>query len=86
MRVEIVPPEERKPALPHMEAHKFDPNTGEDELAEQMPRCPHAAADRASQESGGWGKVGRNESLPPGSGKKYKHCHGPRCVSGARRR
>ena len=31
MRVEIVPPEEQQPALPAMEAHKFDPNTGEDE-------------------------------------------------------
>jgi preprotein translocase subunit SecA len=23
-----------------------------------------------------WGKVGRNESCPCGSGKKFKHCHG----------
>ena len=23
-----------------------------------------------------WGKVGRNEMCPCGSGKKYKHCHG----------
>jgi preprotein translocase subunit SecA len=23
-----------------------------------------------------WGKVGRNELCPCGSGKKYKHCHG----------
>ena len=23
-----------------------------------------------------WGKVGRNEPCPCGSGKKYKHCHG----------
>ena len=23
-----------------------------------------------------WGKVGRNENCPCGSGKKYKHCHG----------
>ncbi|MFV1981293.1 MAG: UPF0149 family protein, partial [Rhodothermia bacterium] len=29
--------------------------------------------DRAS---GGWGKVGRNEPCPCGSGKKYKYCHG----------
>src|SRR6186713_2837236 len=33
MRVEIVPPEEQQPVLPAMEAHKFDPNTGEDEMA-----------------------------------------------------
>ncbi len=24
----------------------------------------------------GWGKVGRNEACPCGSGRKYKHCHG----------
>ena len=23
-----------------------------------------------------WGRVGRNEPCPCGSGKKYKHCHG----------
>src|SRR6201996_5411201 len=33
MRVEIVPPEEQQPVLPAMEAHKFDPNTGEDTFA-----------------------------------------------------
>ncbi|TKW76443.1 MAG: preprotein translocase subunit SecA, partial [Bradyrhizobium icense] len=33
MRVEIVPPEQPPEPLPAMEAHKFDPNTGEDEMA-----------------------------------------------------
>ena len=33
MRVEIVPPEEQQPALPVMEAHKLNPDTGEDEMA-----------------------------------------------------
>ncbi len=33
MRVEIVPPEQRSPMLPEMEAHKLNPNTGEDEMA-----------------------------------------------------
>src|ERR1700751_751697 len=33
MRVEIMPPEEQAPPLPVMEAHEFDPNTGEDEMA-----------------------------------------------------
>ncbi len=23
-----------------------------------------------------WGKIGRNEACPCGSGKKFKHCHG----------
>ena len=32
--------------------------------------------DRNPQDPSTWGKVGRNEACPCGSGKKYKHCHG----------
>src|ERR1700742_661146 len=78
MRGEIVPPEEQQPVLPHMEAHKFDPNTGEDEMAfanaSLVPTTP--AANRDPKNPATWGKVGRNEDCPCGSGKKYKHCHG----------
>src|SRR5215212_9870975 len=77
MRVEIVPPEDQQPVLPVMEAHKFDPNTGEDELAfANASLVPAAAADRDPRNPASWGKVGRNEDCPCGSGKKYKHCHG----------
>ena len=31
---------------------------------------------RNPQDPQSWGKVGRNEACPCGSGKKYKHCHG----------
>ncbi len=31
---------------------------------------------RDPQDPNTWGKVGRNEACPCGSGKKYKHCHG----------
>ena len=31
---------------------------------------------RKSAEPATWGRVGRNEPCPCGSGKKYKHCHG----------
>ncbi|MEH2493848.1 preprotein translocase subunit SecA [Bradyrhizobium sp. AZCC 1678] len=77
MRVEIVPPEEQQP-LPAMEPHKFDPNTGEDEMAfANASLVPEAiAADRDPKNPASWGKVGRNEDCPCGSGKKYKHCHG----------
>jgi preprotein translocase subunit SecA len=34
------------------------------------------AASRDPKSPAGWGKVGRNEDCPCGSGKKYKHCHG----------
>ncbi len=78
MRVEIVPPEEQQPALPPMEVHKLDPNTGEDEMAfagaSLVPAT--AAADRDPKNPASWGKVGRNEDCPCESGKKYKHCHG----------
>jgi preprotein translocase subunit SecA len=33
-------------------------------------------AGRNPQDPQSWGKVGRNEPCPCGSGKKYKHCHG----------
>src|SRR5262249_15991916 len=90
MRLEIVsqpPPEEQQ--LPYMEAHKLDPSTGQDQLAladAPMPafagnggngnNAPEAAAARDAGEGTGWGKVGRKETCPCGSGKKYKHCHG----------
>ena len=34
------------------------------------------AEARDPQDPTSWGKVGRNEACPCGSGKKYKHCHG----------
>lgn len=79
MRVEIVPPEQEAPVLPAMEAHKFDPNTGEDEIALASVTLGAQATDAALRDPknpASWGKVGRNEDCPCGSGKKYKHCHG----------
>ena len=35
-----------------------------------------AADQRIPGDPATWGKVGRNERCPCGSGKKYKHCHG----------
>lgn len=35
-----------------------------------------AVAERNPTDPSSWGKVGRNEPCPCGSGKKYKHCHG----------
>ncbi len=77
MRVEIVPPENQQPELPAMEVHKLDPNTGEDEMAfANASLVPAATANRDPKNPATWGKVGRNEDCPCGSGKKYKHCHG----------
>ena len=35
-----------------------------------------AAAERDPENQETWGKIGRNEACPCGSGKKFKHCHG----------
>ena len=35
-----------------------------------------AAEGRNAEDEATWGRVGRNEPCPCGSGKKYKHCHG----------
>jgi preprotein translocase subunit SecA len=118
MRVEIVAqqPAQQPAALPAMEAHKIDPNTGEDEMAlalagaetlarhgigpaagasapagfagtpfggapyngpaNAIPPRGASAPARDPQDPQSWGKVGRNEVCPCGSGKKFKHCHG----------
>ncbi|MFN5521671.1 preprotein translocase subunit SecA [Bradyrhizobium sp.] len=83
MRVEIVPPEEQQPVLPPMQAHHANPTTGEDEMAfanvslvPSSGAAPVPADARNPNDPSTWGKVGRNEDCPCGSGKKYKHCHG----------
>jgi preprotein translocase subunit SecA len=84
MRVEIVqqPPAEMPENLPYMEAHKVDPTTGEDEIAPALAPALVGAGNGAAQaarnpkDPASWGKVGRNEPCPCGSGKKFKHCHG----------
>jgi preprotein translocase subunit SecA len=85
MRVEIrTQPEEAPPTLPYMEAHKLDPSTGTDEMALADAALVPALAgngtarsvERNPKDPTSWGKVGRNEACPCGSGKKYKHCHG----------
>jgi preprotein translocase subunit SecA len=90
MRVEVAfePPPNQ---LPPMQAHHIDATTGQDEMAlalagdgrasEMEARITAApmsrlAGNRNPQDVSTWGKVGRNEPCPCGSGKKYKHCHG----------
>ena len=87
MRVEIrmqgddgVLPDENQ--LPPMQAHHIDATTGFDDVGEGAPVFGSFAAaagatlaiDPKKPET--WGKVGRNDDCPCGSGKKYKHCHG----------
>jgi preprotein translocase subunit SecA len=71
------------PDLPYMEAHHVDPATGEDEMTPALAPAlvgagngNGAQAARDPKNPASWGKVGRNEPCPCGSGKKFKHCHG----------
>ncbi|MTH99263.1 preprotein translocase subunit SecA [Roseibium sp. RKSG952] len=81
LRVELVqdqaPPLQQAPELPEMHGHHIDATTGVDEmeLADQMLAHQPAVA-RDPNDPSTWGKVGRNEACPCGSGRKYKHCHG----------
>jgi preprotein translocase subunit SecA len=86
MRVEIMqspPPEPPPETLPYMEAHHINPATGDDDVAlsaesavATLARNAGAQVSRNPNDPSTWGKVGRNEVCPCGSGKKYKHCHG----------
>src|SRR5579883_2005172 len=88
MRVEIMQAPQPEPQnLPFMQAHHLNPATGEDELAMSeavatLARNAGAAVSSAAapardpKDPATWGKVGRNEACPCGSGKKFKHCHG----------
>ncbi|QRG09236.1 preprotein translocase subunit SecA [Xanthobacter dioxanivorans] len=86
MRVEIVTQPPATEELPPMEAHHADPFTGEDEIAfagasigsrpQPLLSGDVAVVERDPNDPSSWGKVGRNEACPCGSGKKYKHCHG----------
>ena len=82
MRVELVQPEAHEmPEVPDVEGHHLDPDTGYDEMGGGY--YPTSAlgdpADRTTLDPNmpeSWGRVGRNEPCPCGSGKKFKHCHG----------
>jgi preprotein translocase subunit SecA len=78
MRVELVQQAPAEPEPPLMQAHHFDPDTGEDDFASvyQASEVIVAPENRNPTDPASWGRVGRNEACPCGSGKKYKHCHG----------
>jgi preprotein translocase subunit SecA len=87
MRVEVVTQPPPMDELPPMQAHHLDAATGEDELlsytdaeiareATLAPSEDAATPRRDPNDPSSWGRVGRNEACPCGSGKKFKHCHG----------
>jgi preprotein translocase subunit SecA len=76
-----------EPEPPPMQYQHIDPATGENEYAfGALPAATDvglltapsevALVDRDPQNPATWGRIGRNEACPCGSGKKFKHCHG----------
>jgi len=86
MRVELVrqAAEAPPPEAPDVFGTHIDGTTGENDfeggdtalLVRQEQSAVVAPEDRDPNNPATWGKVGRNEACPCGSGKKYKHCHG----------
>ena len=84
LQQEAPPPELMEaPELPEMRAEHIDPVTGENELEDTpsrggftVVRRPEKPEEIDPNNPETWGKVGRNEVCPCGSGKKFKHCHG----------
>jgi preprotein translocase subunit SecA len=85
MRIQVMDtPPEQNHELPYMEAHHINPDNGGDYNMGDATLAPALvgngntvrAVDRNPSDPTSWGKVGRNEVCPCGSGKKYKHCHG----------
>ncbi|MEL6503675.1 MAG: preprotein translocase subunit SecA [Pseudomonadota bacterium] len=91
MRVEVVEqaadadltlPEMREGQYDPFEEREFEDGEYEDYdgsnygRAIQTPQRAAAAEGRNPADPTTWGRVGRNEPCPCGSGLKYKHCHG----------
>ncbi|MBN9232188.1 MULTISPECIES: preprotein translocase subunit SecA [Phyllobacteriaceae] len=84
MRVELVreAADAPMPEAPEMFGQHFDATTGENDFGEggdvavleDIRVVPPEQRDPKNPST--WGKVGRNEACPCGSGKKFKHCHG----------
>ncbi|MGG6894213.1 MULTISPECIES: preprotein translocase subunit SecA [Rhizobium] len=76
-RVELVQ-QPAEPETPPMQGRHIDASTGEDEFAPfnlaSESFVPPESRDPRNPAT--WGRIGRNEACPCGSGKKYKHCHG----------
>jgi preprotein translocase subunit SecA len=91
MRIEVrfQPPPEM---APDMQLQHLDPLSGFNEadlgaISEPISAAfsaatsayeapPTASDDRDPDDPKTWGRIGRNEPCPCGSGKKFKHCHG----------
>jgi preprotein translocase subunit SecA len=82
VRDEPAPQDLTPPPRRMVEERPPEPQTSPAAAAPAMPpQMPTVvsnvpAAERNPGDPSTWGRVGRNETCPCGSGRKYKHCHG----------
>jgi len=79
MRIEVMQNEDETPPEMHAEHPAFAAqDEGNDivQLTREQEMRIVKPEERDPKDPSTWGKVGRNEPCPCGSGKKYKHCHG----------
>ena len=72
--VRLISPEEQKEMLARAQALQAEQARAAEGASQPSPAAPTPVRDPNDPTT--WGKVGRNEGCPCGSGKKYKHCHG----------
>jgi len=76
VEVRFEQPEEQAP-FPTQDGGAFGGSlSGGTQFAALDADAETAVLDRDPNDPTTWGKVGRNEACPCGSGKKFKHCHG----------
>jgi preprotein translocase subunit SecA len=83
LELRVAPPEGDLTPRESQRMEENRPGNGEDRIGMMRPSrvtatvgARVAADQRIPGDQASWGKVGRNERCPCGSGKKYKHCHG----------
>jgi preprotein translocase subunit SecA len=77
MRVELVQQAQPEPEPIEMtEVHEAAPAIAGETLFPAASPGLVAPEQRDPNNPASWGKIGRNETCPCGSGKKFKHCHG----------
>ncbi len=79
VELRMMPPEGLTPQGPASMTESHEDPAFADPLAAVDPQRllrGHAPAPRDAEDASTWGRVGRNEPCPCGSGKKFKQCHG----------
>ena len=74
--VKLLTPEEQQALFAQLRARQEAQEAAMRTNEPATPSPPSGDGDRDPDNPETWGSVGRNESCPCGSGKKYKHCHG----------